>query len=110
MLQEVRVRRGLTPDGKLEDRDRLVQRSSRAKVGVIFSRLQYTRIPCLVTVHADVVGQPAGEPGRIDNCPVDRTRNRHTSSALLNMQLPGSVTVLTTDRELPECRVAVKTE
>src|SRR5437867_7279657 len=109
MLQKVRIRRGSTPDRKLEDRDRIVQRSSRTKVEVVFSRLQYPRIPRLVTVHTDVVGQPAWEPGRVDNCPVDRARTRRACAALLDVQPSGPMTVLAPDRKLSECRVAVKT-
>ena len=75
---------------------------------MILPRLQYPRFASLVAVHADVVGQPAREPGGVDDRPVRAASSSNPLCALLHVQLPGSMTVLAANGRLLEWRIAIE--
>ena len=55
-----------------ENSQGLIQRSAGTKVGVVFPGLEYSGVPALMAIHADVFRQAGGEPAGIDDTAVGR--------------------------------------
>src|SRR5207247_9336 len=67
VLQEIGIRRRAAQKGNSKYPHSVIQRRTRAEVGIVFSRLQDARVSALMAIHANVICQPAWQVGRVDN-------------------------------------------
>ena len=91
-----------SPEGHFKDRHRLVKGGSRTKVEEVLSGLQHPCVRLLVTLHADVVGEPARQPSRIHDAKVCAGARRSAFRASLHMQLAWSMTPFAADSQFLE--------
>ena len=92
---------------RLENRHGFVERRTRTKIGIRLAGLQYAGGGPLVAIHADVIRQPEGQLGRIDNRPVYFAGERQFPASLIHMKPARPVAVLAADRQLLERRIPV---
>ena len=60
-----------------------------------------------MAIHADVIGEPTGQLGRVNDRVVKFTCHRQLPASFIHVQLAGAVAVLAADRELSKRRVLV---
>src|SRR5579864_5683485 len=92
---------------QLKDRYCLVERRTGTKIQIFLAGLQYSSRGSLVAIHADVIREPTGQLGRVNDRVVKFTCHRQLPASFIHVQLAGAVAVLTADRQLSKRRVLV---
>src|SRR5271157_1018870 len=100
MSQHQILGRRLAIERHREDSYRVGEWSPWPEVNITLAGHQGAHITALMTVHADIVGQPSGKFGWVDDASIRFAVERCGLLPLLDVEGAGTVTTLTTDRQL----------
>src|SRR5438034_5488353 len=87
-------------EGHLENGHHVAQRSPRPEILFLFPRLGHSNIAALVTLHADVIGQPARQACGVHDVRVDASSGSTSGLPRGNMTLTGAVAILAAHSQL----------
>ena len=73
----------------------------------MFAGLLDASIARLMALHADVVRQPAGQTGRVNNARVQFSRYRARRAAFSNVQFAGPVAIFAANADFVERWIAI---
>ena len=93
---------------ELEQSNRVVERSAGAEIEKMLAGFHDSRRTLLMARHANIIGKPARELRRVDNCVIHIPGQGRPMQARFHVELARSVAVFTSNPQLCKGRILIE--